>query len=143
MVNTESRKRINKVTNPKELDRCIETGQWEIVQIPLWLLKWMLSEDWDVPSKLNQLDTGENKPPLQIPVWLLKNLLRKDRHVPLTVKQVADLLEVHPKTVHRWNSQGLIRKYSITSQGTPKFLIKDVVDALVNKPRLQQLFNRK
>jgi hypothetical protein len=143
MVYTKSRKTIDKVTNAKGLVGCVETGQLDAVQIPLWVYKSILSGDWDVPLTFDQLDTGKKRPPLQIPSWLFKNLLREDRDVPLTVKQVACLLEVNPKTVKRWINLGLLRRHSASPHGRLMFLIADVVEALVNKPKLQRLFDRK
>lgn len=50
---------------------------------------------------------------------------------------------MHPKTVKRWARQGLIKIHSISSRGSPRFLIADIVDALVITPNLQRLFARK
>ena len=81
--------------------------------------------------------------PLQIPSWLFKNLIRKDRDIPLTANQVACILEVHPKTVQRWIRRGLIKRFLRNSRDNKRFAIAEVVDALLNTPKLQRLFNRK
>jgi hypothetical protein len=142
MVNTVTRKTANRVNSARGRDRYTETSEWEAIQIPLWLLKGVISKDFDVPLRVRQSD-NEKKEPLRIPSWLFKDLLRKDRDVPLTVPQVASLLGVHPKTVQRWSRLGVIKKYSVSSRGDPSFLVADVVDALVNTPELQRLFNRR
>ena len=111
--------------------------------MPLWVYKGILSENSDVSMIFNHLDTGKDGAPLQIPARLFKNLLMKDSAVPLTVKQIACLLEVHPKTVQQWSRLGLIRRHSSSSRGSQRFLIADVVDALVNTPKLQRLPNGK
>ena len=141
MVNTKSRKiKNNKAMNPKGLGSCIQTENGDAIQIPFWFLKGMLNKDFNLRLTFNQIDKGGNKPPLEIPVWLFKNLLRQDNDLPMTVNQVASILEVHPKTVQRWIRLGLIGKHSSSSRGSPRFLVADVIDALMNMPNIQRLF---
>ena len=44
----------------------------------------------------------------------------------LTVGQVAQRLNVHPNTVRRWATLGLLRAYRIGSQGDRRFQTSDV-----------------
>ena len=60
MENTESMGKIEIVTNAKGLDVCIESEPWDVIQIPLKLLKGIFNADQDVPLKSNHLDKGNN-----------------------------------------------------------------------------------
>ena len=138
IINTVNNKRRNQLNNVKGL---YEGTEREVIQVPLWLLKELYGKDRSLPLTVPQADLGTEitRPELRIPLWLLKELLRKDRNVPLTVRQVAALLRVHPTTVQRWSRLGIIRKHSHSSRGNQRFLISDVVNALVNSPNLQRL----
>ena len=138
IIDTVRNKRRNKLTNTKGL---YEGTEREVIQVPLWLLKELYGKDKVVPLTVRQVDFGTEikVPELKIPLWLLKDLLRKDRNVPLTVRQVAALLRVHPTTVQRWSRLGIIRKHSHSSRGNHRFLISDIVNALINSPNLQRL----
>lgn len=129
----------NKLTNVKERYESIEL---EVARFPLWLFKDLIRKDSSAPLTVRpvNLNTKGKESLLQIPLWLFKDLLRKDRSVPLTLRQVAALLKVHPATVQRWGKLGIMRIHSRSTRGNHKFLIADVVYALVNTPNLRRLF---
>jgi hypothetical protein len=141
MVDEEIKTTTNSISgNQGRHDSWAETEHREIVIIPLWFLRIMLGEDLNNSLTLNQLDMAEGGPPIQIPKWLFKSFLKQDKDVPLTVTQVASMLGVHPKTVQKWSRLGIIKIHSRSSRGNLKFLISDVINSLVNTPRLQRLF---
>lgn len=56
------------------------------------------------------------------------NEYNKDRM--LTTRQVADMLNVHINTVRRWNNQGVLKAYRVSSRRDRRFLQSDVDDFL-------------
>ena len=46
----------------------------------------------------------------------------------LTVKEVASVLNIHPNTVRRWESGGLLESYSIGPHHSLRFKQEDIVD---------------
>ena len=44
----------------------------------------------------------------------------------LTVAQVARLLHIHPSTVRRWSSNGILASYRICARGDRRFRKEDV-----------------
>jgi len=117
-------------------------GQRYTLTIPYWNFEQILREKCGIPLSFNKFDMNYTSPPLEIPPHLFKNLLQNRLSV-LTTKQVANLFEVHPETIRRWNRLGLIKRHSISGHYGSKFLMADIVDALLNSPYLQQLLNRK
>ena len=60
MVTSMSKKRVNQATNIQGCDKRTETSQWEAIQIPLWLLREVITKDFDMPLTGRQLDNKKN-----------------------------------------------------------------------------------
>ncbi len=50
--------------------------------------------------------------------------------VMLTTSEAAQLLRLHPNTVRRWSTQGVLKSYRIGSRGDRRFKREDVDDLL-------------
>ena len=48
----------------------------------------------------------------------------------LTVREVASILNVHPSTVRRWESKGLLRSFRIGPRKIIRFDLKEIADFL-------------
>lgn len=60
-----------------------------------------------------------------------KNMLNEyNRDRMLTTRQVADMLNVHINTVRRWNNQGVLKAYRVSSRRDRRFRQSDVDDFL-------------
>lgn len=64
-----------------------------------------------------------------------KNMLNRDnKDRMLTTRQVADMLNVHINTVRRWNNQGVLKAYRVSSRRDRRFRQSDIDDFLSKEP---------